>query len=94
MKSCVFILSSCMLALLINSARSCSTELDMDFRGLSRPNDISYQKASSFQDCCAKCSADSKCQAWTFVFATNVCWFKSEVGWKLPSAGSWLIEFI
>lgn len=74
---------------LYSCATNCNVEIDMDFRGIPTANDISYQKATSFQDCCNLCTADptGRCQAWTYVFSTQVCWFKTGPGYRLATTG-------
>ncbi len=75
--------------LFLNSgAKACSTELDMDYRGIPLSNDISYVRTKSFQECCAKCAAEMNCHAWTFVFSTGVCWLKNSIGYKISTSGS------
>lgn len=67
---------------------SCSTELDMDFRGIPTANDISYQgSVARYQDCCDLCTANPNCKAWTYVFDTQVCWLKNSVGYRLATLG-------
>lgn len=85
----IFALLVVTASLNLYSCTNCNVELDMDYRGIPTTNDISYQKATSFQDCCNLCTADptGRCQAWTFVFATNVCWFKTGPGYRLATSG-------
>jgi hypothetical protein len=70
--------------------QECRPELDVDFRNV---RDISFQRANDFQDCCLLCSNDqnptvaNRCQIWTFVLETKVCWFKVGTPTRLSSAG-------
>ena len=70
--------------------QECRPELDVDFRNV---RDISFQRANDFQDCCRLCSNDqnptvaNRCQIWTFVLETKVCWFKVGTPTRLSSSG-------
>lgn len=77
------------LASVIYTSLACSPELDVDYRGISTPNDLyTYPSiASSFQDCCARCTADSRCNAWTWVYSGGYCYLKSSVGYKYLTRG-------
>ncbi len=76
-------------SLSLYSCQTCSFESNIDFRSIPNTNDISYQLATSAQQCCNLCSADptGACQVWTWVQQTNVCWFKTSVGFRLASTG-------
>ncbi len=86
MKSILIVFATFLI--LFSTVKTCSTELDVDYRGVPTSNDISFVRTTSFQDCCTKCGAEPKCQAWTFVFATGVCWLKTSIGYKIPLLGS------
>ncbi len=66
----------------------CTVEFDTDYLGAPNSNDLSAVAATSYEDCCSKCSAqtEANCAAWTFVF--NTCFFKSSTGLKINSVGS------
>jgi len=57
-------------------------------KGVPTPNDLSYQSAASFQDCCNICESQPACKAWTYVFSTRVCWLKTQIGTKVATTGS------
>lgn len=71
----------------------CTIDADTDYLGSPISNDLSFTPATSYSDCCAKCSAqtEANCAAWTFV--SNTCFFKSGQGLKINSPGSKYICF-
>ena len=85
----IFVVVSSMMGM-YTCVTDCQVELDMDYKGIPTSNDISYQSATSFQDCCNICSNDptQRCQAWTFVYDTKVCWLKTQVGLRVINTGS------
>ena len=92
MKS-IFVLCVCVIALVSHArSQSCSAEFDVDYLGVGGRIDISYQWATSFQECCAFCDANQRCHFWTYVFSTRVCWLKHSVGMRVSSPGS-LFDF-
>ncbi len=66
----------------------CSSELDVDYRGIPWSIDLIYEPRRSFQECCALCDAVRECLTWTFVFRTKVCVLKKGLGYRLPTMGS------
>ncbi len=86
-RSVFFVLAVLFVSFDLNNCQ-CTIELDTDYLGTPISNDLSTVAATSYADCCAKCSAqtEANCAAWTFVF--NTCFFKSNTGLRINSPGS------
>lgn len=84
------ILTIVLLLSLLNvfSCEKCSTELDVDYRGIPYSIDFAYESRRTFQECCAFCDQVSQCMAWTFIYETQVCILKKGLGYRLPTRGS------
>ena len=66
----------------------CIVEFGINYPG----NDLTSQKVSSANDCCALCNSNSKCGAWSFYISFNYCYLKSSApssGSKQPYDGIW-----
>ena len=59
----------------------CTMENDIDYYQASNPS----QPATSAQDCCNICSADTTCNAWTYDVGT--CWMKPNAQGRVAHAG-------
>ena len=70
----------------INS-QSCSYEVDVDYFGNDLSTNFIYYPTQDL--CCAACTANSQCQAWTYVPSTTACWLKRQIGGqRFASPGS------
>jgi len=87
MKFALFLIALVFANINLNNAQ-CVVETDTDFLGAPLSNDLSTIQASSFQDCCNKCNAqtEANCAAWTF--SGGFCFLKSGPGLRTRSVGS------
>lgn len=84
----IFVMVLLLSLLNVFSCDKCSTELDVDYRGIPYSIDLAYESRNTFQDCCAFCDQVSQCMAWTFIYETQVCILKKGLGYRLPTKGS------